>query len=97
MVGLEAKRTTFISLTWSHPAILGMTLFIRLTEHLYLSFWDEAKREELRADPVPNRHAAIHGMIVYKSVWNALNVIFMADLAYQIVHLAKKAKHKPSA
>jgi hypothetical protein len=34
--------------------------------------------------------AAIHGIIAYNSVWNSLNVIFLTDIAFQVVSLAKR-------
>jgi hypothetical protein len=50
---------------------------------------DGKNRAKLESDPVPNRHAAIHGMIVYNSVWHSLNVIFMTDYAFQVVSAIK--------
>jgi hypothetical protein len=38
---------------------------------------------------VPNRHAAIHGLIVYNSFWHSLNAIFIADYAFQIIAAVK--------
>jgi hypothetical protein len=73
--------------------VFALALFDRLTDHLYKSIKTEEDRKRFEADPVPNRHAAIHGFIVYNSFWNALNVIFMADFAFQIVSLAKKTSH----
>ena len=35
--------------------------------------------------PVPNRHAAIHGLVVYSSPQNSLNAIFLADNIFRIV------------
>ena len=52
---------------------------------LFSSVWSEAARQRLRSDPVPNRHAAIHGLVVYSSPQHSLNTIFMADYVFQII------------
>jgi len=64
---------------------LGMTLFIRLTEHLYAQVQTEEERKRMEADPVPNRHAAAHGLVSYRTAQNALNTIFMTDFIFQVV------------
>jgi len=74
------------------PVYYTLSLYERLTEHLYVSVRDEETRHKFEKDPVPNRHAAVHGLIVYKSFWNSLNVIFMADYAFQVVSAIKNAK-----
>jgi hypothetical protein len=57
---------------------------------------DEKNRAKLESDPVPNRHAAIHGLIVYNSFWHSLNVIFMTDYAFQVVTALKAPGNKPA-
>jgi hypothetical protein len=77
------------------PGFYALGLFKRLTEHLYLKV-DEKNRTKLESDPVPNRHAAIHGLIVYNSFWHSLNVIFMTDYAFQVVTALKTPGNKPA-
>jgi hypothetical protein len=64
---------------------LGMTLFIRLTKHLYTQVHTEEDLKRMEADPVPNRHAAVHGLVSYQTAQNALNTIFMTDYIFQVV------------
>ena len=52
---------------------------------IYKGFKEERDLHSLEQDPVPNRHAAIHGMVVYSSPQNSLNAIFLADYIYGIV------------
>ena len=52
---------------------------------LFQSVLGEEDRERLKQDPVPNRHAAIHGLVVYSSPQNSLNTIFIADYIFRIV------------
>ena len=42
-------------------------------------------RERLEQDPIPNRHAAIHGLVVYSSAQNSLNMMFIADYVFQVI------------
>ena len=54
----------------------GFGLFQYVHEH-------ELKR--LESDPVPNRHASIHGYVGYSSAQNSLNAIFVADYIFQLI------------
>lgn len=69
----------------------AILLFEHLSDHLYVHV-DEKNRSQLQLDPVPNRHAAIHGIVVYSSFWNSLNVIFMTDFAFQLITAIKGAQ-----
>jgi hypothetical protein len=75
------------------PGYYALGLFRRLTEHIYIKV-DAANRAKLEQDPVPNRHAAIHGLVIYNSFWNSLNVIFMTDYAFQVVSAVKDAQEQ---
>jgi hypothetical protein len=68
----------------------ALGLFRRLTDHLYVRVEDEAQRKRMEADAVPNRHAAVHGLVVYRSFKNSLNTLFMTDYVFQIVNAVKK-------
>lgn len=46
---------------------------------------NEEDRERLKQNPVPNRHAAIHGFVTYDSPQNSLNAIFIADYIFRII------------
>ena len=46
---------------------------------------NEEDRERLKQNPVPNRHAAIHGFVTYDSSQNSLNAIFIADYVFRII------------
>ena len=63
----------------------GLVLFKKLTDHLYNRIATEEDRNRCNQDPVPNRHAAVHGLVVYSSNQNSLNTIFMADYIFQII------------
>ena len=61
----------------------------KLTYGLFQKVLSKEDRDRLKQDPVPNRHAAIHGLVVYSSPQNSLNMIFMADYIFRIVASAK--------
>lgn len=52
---------------------------------LYRSVHKEEDLEQVKLDPVPNRHAAMHGLAVYSSPQNSLNMIFVADYIFQVL------------
>ena len=56
---------------------------------LYKGVDTEGDRKRLKQDPIPNRHAAIHGLVVYSSQQNSLNVIFMADYVFEVISRVK--------
>ena len=49
---------------------------------LFTDVKSEKHRECLKQNPVPNRHAAIHGLVAYSSQQNSLNMIFLADYIF---------------
>lgn len=60
----------------------GLNLYRRLSSHLYESVTDDDARQRFAGDPVPNRHAAVHGLVEYSSMQNSLNAIFMTDFVF---------------
>lgn len=66
-------------------------LFKRVSEHLYEYVnLDPSSVAKYENDPVPNRHASLHGVVVYKKVNNSLNAIIMAEMMFLIVSDLKK-------
>ena len=62
----------------------GWTLFGRLVKHLYEPV-DNHNRTKFQQDSVPNRHAALHGLVIYSSEKHSMNMIIMADYVFQIL------------
>ena len=65
--------------------LYALNLFRRLSRHMYEHINDEANRQRLVQDPVPNRHAVAHGYWGYPSAQNSLNMIFMTDFIFQVI------------
>jgi hypothetical protein len=68
----------------------GFILFQRLCEHLYIN----ADPGRMEGDPVPNRNAALHGLVVYRSFKNSLNALIMTDFVFQVVDAVKRSALK---
>ena len=64
---------------------LGWIGFKYLRSHLYDHIRDEADLERYVNHQIPNRHAAIHGLVTYDNVQNSLNSIFVADYVLQLI------------
>ena len=45
--------------------------------------------ERLKKSSIPNRHAALHGLVVYSSPHHSLNAIFIADYFFRLVDSIK--------
>ncbi|TIS51769.1 hypothetical protein [Mesorhizobium sp.] len=66
------------------PSGTEWRLFKKLTQHMYLRVDDE-NRISFALDPVPNRHAALHGLVAYSTLQSSVNALIMADYALQII------------
>ena len=67
----------------------ALKLYQRLSMHLYERVNDECGRNRFTQDPVPNRHAVVHGYVVYSSMQSSLNTIFMANFILQVIGVLK--------
>jgi hypothetical protein len=65
----------------------GFILFQRLCDHLYIN----ADPGRMERDPVPNRNAALHGLVVYRSFKNSLNTLIITDFVFQVVDVVKRS------
>ena len=59
---------------------------------LFTNVKNEEHRESLKQSAIPNRHAAIHGLVIYSSQQNSLNMIFLADYIFQVISSSKNAR-----
>lgn len=75
----------------------GLALYQRLDDHLYNPVRTPEALEAARRDPVPNRHAAVHGLIAYDSRQNSLNALIMGDFVFQVFSEVKKAETTAAA
>lgn len=73
--------------------LFTFTLLEMLEDHFYKRCKTFSVLEEIKKDPIPNRHATIHGYAPYCNFQNSLNSIFIADF---IFYLLPKAQEKGS-
>ena len=71
----------------------GWILLDRLVHHLYERV-DDGNRARYEQDYVPNRHAAIHGLVRYGTFKHSINMIIMADYIFQV--LTSTAEFSPA-
>ncbi len=62
-----------------------MSLVTKLLDHLYARVETIEELEAIRPDPVPNRHAAIHGIVVYKTLENSINCLIMVEFLFALI------------
>jgi len=66
-------------------------LLDRLDTHLYAKVGDDpGDLARFEGDPVPNRHAALHGLVVYRSRKTSLNALIMTDFIFHLVSRLKR-------
>lgn len=70
-----------------------LQLFEKLEGHMYMSVWDKTALQKVADDPVPNRHAAIHGFVDYSCMQNSINALIMADFMFQLFSTLKSFQH----
>lgn len=69
----------------AQDGILGMRLYRKLISHLYVSMPTPETVATIAADPVPNRHAAVHGYVSYNTLRHSINALIIAEyLLYAI-------------
>ncbi|MBY5551028.1 hypothetical protein HFO61_30245 [Rhizobium leguminosarum] len=66
----------------------GWELLRKFGAHLYVPV-DPPDLPSITADPVPNRHASLHGMVVYSTAKNSMNTLIMADFVFHIISAMK--------
>ena len=62
---------------------LGFFGYSQLSHHLYENIHTDSARQRFLVAPVPNRHATIHGLVVYSSEKSSLNTIFVAMYVFR--------------
>ncbi|TAL44959.1 MAG: hypothetical protein EPN91_03410 [Salinibacterium sp.] len=96
MEGLTSQRelrdrASDLPLSAAEPGgVYSMALFTKLIDHLYASTKTPDQLAAVAADPVPNRHAALHGFLPYATRQNSVNALIMTDFIFQLVCAMKE-------
>jgi hypothetical protein len=64
----------------------ALELYRKLSNHLYQKVTEENRTQ---FESIPNRHAAVHGRIVYSSLKNSMNTIIMVDYIFAVISATK--------
>lgn len=94
--GNAASRKELREIVWKVPAgivfshIAPMDLLQILDNHLYEQVKTVEALERFQKDAIPNRHAAIHGLIQYSSFQNSLNTLIVADYVFFLISQLRK-------
>ncbi|WP_162792194.1 hypothetical protein [Novosphingobium sp. P6W] len=68
----------------------GYHLFKKMESHLYEKVGEDPDTiASFEADPVPNRHASLHGIIVYNTAKSSLNALIMAEFLFHMMSRVK--------
>jgi len=74
------------------PGVSGIRLYTKLADHLYKQVRTPDEVAAARLDPVPNRHAVLHGRVSYATLKSSLNMLIMADFIFDAI---SKIKSQP--
>ncbi|MEM5543674.1 hypothetical protein WNY61_13090 [Sulfitobacter sp. AS92] len=94
--GNAASLQELRNIVWKMPAgiVLSHTAPLDLLEILDAHLYDKVKTAEalarFEADEIPNRHAAIHGLIEYSTHQNSINTLIVADYVFFLISQLRK-------
>lgn len=71
----------------------ALSLYNRIVSHLYQHVDNDDDIERCKNDPVPNRHATIHGYVAYTAENNSFNAIVMAETMLSVIADLKNAQN----
>jgi hypothetical protein len=69
----------------ARDGISGMSLYRKLIGHLYVSLPTPERVAAMAAEPVPNRHAAVHGYVAYNTLRHSVNALIIAEYLFHAI------------
>jgi hypothetical protein len=63
--------------------------FAAMSHHLYEVVKTPERIAELIASPIPNRHAALHGLVAYSSLQSSLAALIMTEFMFKAISILK--------
>jgi hypothetical protein len=67
----------------------AIAMFERLFNHIYKDVKTMEALQAVQNDPVPNRHACLHGLVIYNTHQSSINSIFFLEYIFWIYNYAK--------
>jgi hypothetical protein len=72
------------------PGLFSLAWFRKLDQHLYSRVETPDELARVAGDPVPNRHAALHGLVPYATAKTSINALIMATYVFGVIHAVRK-------
>lgn len=88
----EALATAPAKVTMGRMA--APDLFHVLDNHIFRKVKTDEALNAVLSDPIPNRHAAAHGHVIYDQRINSINMLIMADYAFCAIDSLKELMPK---
>lgn len=76
----------------ARDGISGMRLYNKLIDHLYVSMPTPDRVAAIAAEPVPNRHAAVHGYVPYNTLRQSMNALIIAEYLFHAITVIMAAE-----
>lgn len=96
MASLTEVRQAAGDLGWSDLKKFGdgpiFGQLAAMSYHLYGTAKTPQRLAEVAASAIPNRHAAIHGLVSYSSAQSSLSALIMAEFMFKVISVLK---HEP--
>jgi hypothetical protein len=81
----------------ARDGISGMRLYNKLVDHLYVSMPTPERVEAIAAEPVPNRHAAVHGYVAYNTLRHSMNALIIAEYLFHAITVIMELEEQTGA
>lgn len=96
-IGLQEAvgSLTPMQMAWSGTA--GLRFYRKLTEHMYANLRDEDAVRTIAADPVPNRHATVHGYVSYAAPYASFNAMAGTEYLFMAISALKAAAEEDAS
>jgi hypothetical protein len=87
--GLRNAASELSGDTIIRTGVLTLRLYSAFAERIYARAETDEEIARARADPVPNRNAAIHGRVSYNTQKSSLNALFIAEFVLLTVNAVR--------
>lgn len=69
----------------AREGVSGLRLYNKLVDHMYANMPTPEHVAAIAAEPVPNRHAAVHGYVPYNTLRHSVNALIIAEYLFHAI------------
>lgn len=69
----------------AREGVSGLRLYNKLVDHMYANMPTPEDVAAIAAEPVPNRHAAVHGYVPYNTLRHSMNALIIAEYLFHAI------------